>query len=214
MKAIYKNGRFEFSFWVYVPEDLQEGEKLPLMLFLHGAGERGEDLELVLKHGLPKYFKESPPVRAIMVAPQCPLGITWINQIEKLKSFFDKILATYPVDLDKVTLTGISMGGFGTWEYAMTYPETFAAIAPVCGGGQAWRCDSLIHMPIRTFHGDKDDVVSPFYSYEMVDTLLRKGGNPELTIFHNVDHNSWEPAYEKTDLIAWLAKQDKKTNRQ
>ncbi len=213
MKAVYKNSEFEYSFWVYIPDDLKENEKLPLMLFLHGAGERGENLDSVLTHGLPKYFKQSPPVRAIMVAPQCPTGITWINQIEKLKIFFDKIIATYPIDTDKVTLTGISMGGFGTWEFAMTYPEMFAAIAPICGGGQAWRCDSLLHMPIRTFHGSKDSVVSPNYSYAIVDRLIAMGGTPEFTIFYNVDHNSWEPAYEKTDLICWLVKQTKKEQR-
>ncbi len=214
MHSIYKNEDFAYSFLAYLPEDMQDGEKLPLILFLHGAGERGEDLELLYANGLPKYFKENPPVRAIMVAPQCPAGITWANQIEKLKTFFDKIIATYPVDPDKVTLTGLSMGGFGTWEFAMTYPETFAAIAPVCGGGQAWRCDALLHMPVRAFHGDKDTVVSPTNSYEIVDRLIALGCNPELTVFHNVGHDSWVNAYEKTNVIVWLTQQDKKNNKQ
>ena len=212
MKATYKNEEFAYSFWTYVPQDLQAGEKLPLILFLHGAGERGEDLDILFNNGAPKCFKENPPVRAILVAPQCPNGITWANQVERLKSFFDKIIATYPVDEDKVTLTGLSMGGFGTWEFATTYPEMLAGIAPICGGGQAWRCDALLHMPIRTFHSDDDPIVSINYTLDFVNRLKAMGANPDFTLLHGLGHDSWTYAYTQTDLFDWLIKQNRKNN--
>ena len=102
----------------------------------------------------------------------------------------------------------ISMGGFGTWEMGISYPELFSAIAPVCGG-LSWRCESLKNMPIWAFHGDIDDIVSLKNSVEMVDAVNKIGGNAKLTIFHNVGHNSWEEAYTATNVVEWLISKNK-----
>lgn len=207
---IEKNEMWNFSFILSMPTDIREDERLPLIFFLHGAGERGNDPKDLLRLSFPKSYLDNPPVRAIFVAPQCSGDEVWTMKIKELKCFFDHIIAEYPVDVDRVSLTGLSMGGFGTWDMAQTYPGMFSAIAPVCGSGAGWRCDPLVDMPIRVYHGDKDDIVPVSCSYEIVDRLICLGGNPELTVFHNVWHNAWDYAYRDTNLIEWLVKQNRK----
>ena len=200
------NGDFTFGYYLYCPQNYNE-EKLPLIVFLHGAGERGNgtaELEKVKVHGLPKYLNEGKEYPAIILAPQCPQGVVWSNLIFSIKELIDNIIESYNVDTDRVSITGISMGGFGTWEMGISYPELFSAIAPVCGGGMSWRCENLKNTPVWAFHGDVDDVVPLKNSVEMVDAVNKVGGNARLTIFHNVGHNSWEEAYTTTNVVEWL----------
>ena len=159
------------------------------------------------------YIDEKHPVRAIIIAPQCPVGITWANQVERLKGFIENAIAKYPVDEDKVTLTGLSMGGFGTWEFAATYPQMLAGIAPICGGGQAWRFDELLHMPIRTFHSDDDPTVSVNYTIDYVNRLKAMGANPYFELLHGLGHDCWTYAYTQTDLFDWLIQQNRQNNK-
>jgi len=191
---------------LYEPET--EVKDLPLLVFLHGAGERGkgsEDwLELVKKNAVPKYVSEGMEIPAIIICPQCPLEFVWNNMVRELKELIDKVAAQYNIPLDRVSITGLSMGGFGTWEMALTYPKTFNAFAPVCGGGMSWRTPLLVEDNIWAFHGDIDSCVPPNNSIEMVDALIKSGGNPKLTLFHNVEHNSWDNAYLDTKVIDWL----------
>jgi len=205
------NGNITFGYYLYCPQNFDE-EKLPLIVFLHGAGERGNgttELEKVKVHGLPKYLSEGKEYPAIILAPQCPQGMVWNNLIFALKELIDNIIESYNVDTDKVSISGISMGGFGTWEMGISYPELFSAIAPVCGGGMSWRCENLKNMPIWAFHGDMDDVVPLKNSVEMVDAVNKIGGNAKLTIFHNVGHNSWEETYTATNVVEWLISKNK-----
>lgn len=205
------NGDFTFGYYLYCPQNCNE-EKLPLIVFLHGAGERGNgttELEKVNVHGLPKYLNEGKEYPAIILAPQCPQGIVWSNLIFSLKELIDNIIESYNVDTDRVSITGISMGGFGTWEMGISYPELFSAIAPVCGGGMSWRCENLKNTPVWAFHGDVDDVVPLKNSVEMVDAVNKVGGNAKLTIFHNVGHNSWEETYTSTNVVDWLISKSK-----
>ena len=124
-----------------------------------------------------------------------------------LKELIDQIAEEYHVDRDRISITGYSMGGFGVWDMICTYPEMFSAAAPICGGGLSWRVGVLNKLPIRAFHGGADTVVPPVYSETMVETVKMIGGNATLTVYPGVEHNSWEPAYEQSDLIEWLIAQ-------
>ena len=186
-------------------------EKLPMIVFLHGAGERGNDLELIKINGIPKYFCSDPDylgLRVITVSPQCPDGYVWPNLAYQLKDFITSMIEEYNVDPDMVSITGLSMGGFGTWEMICLCPELFSAAAPICGGGLSWRIETAIPFPIYAFH-DKNDCGVPFvYSQMMVNAVNNMGGNAILTAFEGCQrggHDSWTPAYETTDLIKKLA---------
>ncbi len=192
---------------ITTPTDFDpEKESLPLILFLHGAGERGCDGAAIAKHGIPKYFGADPDYlaqRVITLSPQCPEGDVWIHLTPVVKALLDDIVARYHADPQRLSVTGISMGGFGSWDMLCSYPTLFAAAAPICGGGMSW----AIHTdtPIRAYHGDADTAVPLQYSLQMVDAVNACGGRAELTIYHGCGHDSWTRSYEETDLIAWLA---------
>ena len=194
-----------FPYLLSLPEPALD--KPPLLVFLHGAGERGTDPMILCCHSVPRIFHEPNTYPCVMVAPQCPDGETWIMHLPALRDFILDCVEQYNCDADRVSLTGISMGGYGTWELATQYPDLFSAIAPVCGGGTAWRASQLKDLPIWAFHGDCDTAVLPARSLEMVDAVTAAGGKPELTLFHNVGHDSWERAYRKTTCIDWLISQ-------
>lgn len=197
-----------FPFLLTVPDDRQPGEKLPLILFLHGAGERGVDGHAIHVHGIPKYFSRHSSyggLRVITLSPQCPPEMTWNHYLFELKELVDTVVREQGADPDAVSITGISMGGFGTWEMLCTYPDTFSAGAPICGGGMGWR--ACFSTPVRAFHGDADDDVLPAYSIIMCDALNAHGGHADLTLYHQCGHNCWERAYEQSNVIAWLASQ-------
>ena len=194
---------------VTMPPDFDPAkESLPMIVFLHGAGERGDNLDLVHQIGLAKYFVEDPcyhGLRVITVSPQCPSDLFWSAMPREIYQVIEEAVTRYNVDRDRISITGLSMGGFGTWEMLCTYPDLFAAAAPVCGGGISWRVPWNLKCPVRVFHGDADDAVPLVYSQLMTDTVNRHGGSAKLTIFHGVEHDSWVPAYEETNLIEWLA---------
>ena len=187
------------------PSDVKPGEKLPLIVFLHGAGERGDDIKAVQVYCVPKLFvADQDYVRAYTLAPQCPHNTTWIDYKRELMALIDSVIANNEIDADRVSLCGISMGGFGTWELAMTYSNRFCKIAPLCGGGMNWRAWSL-KMPIRVYHGRRDDVVPLCQSEAMVNSVKAQGGVVDFTIYDDLSHNCWDRAFEQTDLIKWLA---------
>jgi len=193
--------------------DANSPVRWPLMLFLHGAGERGTNVQKVALHGPPKIVKNRPDFPFILVSPQCPEGEIWSN--EALLELLDEIIATQPVDTNRVYLTGLSMGGYGTWSLGLQAPERFAAIAPVCGGGEPIRV--LLAPPARTkwlkslgiwaFHGAKDPVVKLEESQRMVDAVRKAGvSDLELTIYPEADHDSWTATYSNEKLYQWLLK--------
>ena len=199
----FENKRVEkFNYLLHAPGT--EGEKLPMIVMLHGAGERGDNFDVIPVHGVAKYVIAGKNIPAIVIAPQCPDGMIWNQLTVELKERIDLAITAYGADPDRVSLTGLSMGGYGTWEMGMSYPGFFSALAPICGGGISWRVGLIGKTPVWAFHGDMDSAVPPQNSYEMCDRLKAAGGNVRLTIFHGVDHNSWEPAYETTKLIEWL----------
>ena len=195
---------------LYAPENVTE--KIPLIVFLHGAGERGngkDELDLVNIHALPSYISNGAEYPAFVLCPQCHKDFVWNNLVIDLKALIDEIADNYSIDKNKIAITGISMGGYGTWEMGITYPDFFSCMAPVCGGGFSWRTPSLKNEKIWAFHGDADVTVPPNNSYEMVDGVNKNGGNAKLTIFHDVGHNSWDPAYLETKVIDWLLESKK-----
>ena len=207
----FKEKASAFPYFLTEPCDFDpEKESLPLIIFLHGAGERGYDIEQVKMHGIPKLFAHDEDyhnLRVITLSPQCPPDKVWDHLAFELMELIEYIAAEYNADRSRISLTGLSMGGFGTWEMGLTFPGYFSALAPICGGGQSWRAPVLRNTPIRAFHGDADSVVPVSRTQEMIRAVENAGGNPSFTVFKNTDHDSWTQAYESTDLIEWLAAQ-------
>ena len=196
----------QLNYLLYLPPEYESQEEWPLLMFLHGRGESGSDLEAVAKIGLPKRIKAGDHFPFIIVAPQCPVESYWPEEVDALNALLDSIIAHYPVDTHRVYLTGLSMGGRGTWHLASRYPERFAAIAPICGGGNRWMAQQrLTTMPTWIFHGDADPVVPVLESQQMSDWLHEAGNtNTRLTIYPGVDHDSWTRTYNDPELYDWL----------
>lgn len=208
----------ELKYLLYLPPDYNKSadKKWPLMLFLHGAGERGDDVNRVTIHGPLSHVKQGTNFPFIIVAPQCPAGQIWEN--EPLLQLLDKITATHQVDPKRIYLTGLSMGGYGSWKLGLSHPDKFAAIAPICGGANmievmlgTWdKRQDLQRLPIWAFHGAKDDVV-PLAESERVVDALKKGGvkNIRLTIYPEAKHDSWKQAYADPKFYEWMLQQAK-----
>ncbi len=201
MKIIKDEGTFPYI--AYAPDNLSQNPAL--IVQLHGAGERGygkEDLDKVLVHGLSKIVNDDNLKDCILVMPQCPSDSFWAAKVESINKFIDEIVEKYSIDEKRIYLCGLSMGGFGTWYTAMAYPQKFAAIAPCCGGGMAWNA-GVLKMPIWTFHGNDDTVVSPNQTREMVDALKNINPNLKYDFYDGVGHNSWDRAFSE-ELLKWF----------
>lgn len=203
---------------LHLPSRYREGRrrKWPLILFLHGAGQRGHDLEQTKKHGIPKIVEEQTDFPFITVSPQCPPDFWWITKLEALNTLLDEVIAAYAVDANRIYLTGLSMGGYGAWHLAAQYPERFAAIAPVCGGGM-WllgfpeKVCALAQVPVWAFHGAQDTVVKLEESVKMVETLKACGGTARLTIYPEADHDSWTETYDNPKLYKWFLRHSRRS---
>lgn len=188
---------------IFFPEDhLARPEPWPTIIFLHGAGERGNDLKLVTRQGLPRMLAGRKDFPFITVAPQCPEGDYWIpSMIDELVFFVSNKFA---VDPDRIYLTGISLGGYGTWMSAVEFPDRFAAIAPICGGGDPEKVNAIRNLPVWAFHGAKDPIVSPNESEEMVKALKMAGGNVRFTLYPEGRHDVWTETYNNESLYEWF----------
>ena len=191
------------NYLLFFPDEYktQLSKKFPVLFFLHGAFERGDNIEIVKRHGPPKLAlnKEFP---FIIVAPQCPVSGWWApRNVERL---IELVIRKYRIDKQRVYLTGMSMGGFATWQLAVRNPERYAAIVPVCGGGNPITASRLKNMPIWAFHGEKDEVISVNQSVQMVDAVNQGGGNAKLTIYPHLYHDSWTETYNNPKLYEWL----------
>ncbi len=185
---------------LYAPET---AAKLPLILFLHGAGERGDDLDHVGDHGLNEILANLPEA-ALIIAPQCPENTRWTDHLDALETILDAVIAEHPADTNRVYLTGLSLGGQGAWFLAARAPERFAALVPVCGRSNPGAADRLKNLPTWAFHGADDDIVPPNEPTKMVGALEAVGGTVKLTMYPGTGHNSWTRAYSEPELYMWL----------
>lgn len=201
----------ELDYLLHLPPNAEKADSLPLILFLHGSGERGSDLARVSQVGLPKLVEADPQFPFIFVAPQCPTNTIWLTHFDALNALLDDVIAAYPVDTRRIYITGLSMGGTGTWGFAAAYPERAAAIVPVCGGDGWFSGDdslcALKDTPTWTFHGALDQVIPLAETARMVRALKACGGNVRLTVYPDVEHNSWNNAYAEPELYTWLLEQ-------
>lgn len=197
------------KYWLHLPESYPESDKhYPLMIFLHGAGERGKNLRIVKRHGPPKLVEKGKEFPFIIVSPQCPERQWW--KVAELEALLEWVLSRNRVDEDRIYLTGLSMGGFGTWEWAIESPHRFAAVAPICGGGDPAEVHVIKHLPVWAFHGAKDPLVPLEESEEMVDALKACGGNVKFTVYPEAGHDSWSKAYEDPELYEWFLSHKRK----
>ncbi len=197
----------EYQYLRYLPAGYEEEreKRWPLVLFLHGAGERGNDIEQIKQHGLPKLIEAGQDFPFVVISPQCPPGEWW--NIWALEGLIEQTARELKIDRDRIYLTGLSMGGFGTWALAVRHPERYAAILPICGGGERQLARMLRDMPIWAFHGDEDAVVPVERSQEMIDAIKKLGGSPRLTVYPGVKHDSWTATYENPEIYEWMLSQ-------
>ena len=204
---------------LYLPKDYEgrTRKRWPLILFLHGAGERGTDISRVAMHGPPKMVKQGKEFSFIIVSPQCPANRRWDDDL--LLALLEEVAGNYKVDKSRVYLTGISMGGYGTWSLGLAHPEKFAAIAPICGGGDPValllanpkKVDSIKTLGVWAFHGVKDSVVKLEESQRMVEALKKFGCKEvELTIYPEAQHDSWTETYNNPKLYDWFLAHQRK----
>ena len=202
-KAVLEVG---YRYLLALPDgyDAQPEKKWPLVLFLHGSGERGTDLEVVKKHGPPKLIAAGQKIEAVVASPQCEAARIWNSH--GVKALADELVKTLRVDPGRIYLTGLSMGGYGTWDTALDYPDFFAAIVPICGGaGVRWvMADRVRHLPAWIFHGDKDTAVPVEESRRIHDFLKKAGGNVRLTLYPGLGHDSWTRTYDDPEMWKWL----------
>ncbi|NOX55546.1 MAG: prolyl oligopeptidase family serine peptidase [Planctomycetes bacterium] len=197
--------RVRMGYLIYLPLQYEKRDAWPLLLFLHGSGERGNDLERVKRHGPPKLIAAGKHFPFIVVSPQCPKGQWW--QPVELIALLDYLVKNYKIDEDRIYVTGLSMGGFGTWALAAYRPHRFAALAPICGGGEVYWAEDLAHLPIWAFHGAKDRGVPLRRSQEMVEAINKKGGHAKLTVYPEAGHDAWTETYNNPQLYKWLLQQ-------
>ena len=228
-KEMYLKGVDTLNYRIMYPKDFSAEKEYPIVFFLHGAGERGSDNEKQLVHGSTLFLKEENLNKfpAIIVFPQCPTEDYWsnakVNRKKRPVSFkyknrkkptkalglvmdlVDETIEKSYVKKDQVYVMGLSMGGMGTFELLYRKPNIFAAAIPICGGGDPKGTkEYAAKVPLWIFHGAKDDVVSPHLSIKMADKIIENGGHPNLTIYSDANHNSWDAAFAETELLTWL----------
>ncbi len=186
------------------PKDYDDDEEYPLLIFLHGRGEQGDDLNRVKIHGPFKKIAELG-LPLLVVAPQSPKDEYW--DVDMLEALVEEVIDDLDVDEDRVYLTGLSMGGSGTWRLAARRPDLFAAIVPICGRRSTSKAPRLKDLPMWVFHGAKDRTIPVRESTEMVEAIRQAGGDPRLTIYPDAHHNSWTETYNNPELYEWLLSQ-------
>jgi predicted peptidase len=185
----------------------QRADRWPLVLFLHGSSMRGTDVNLVKHQGLAKLVNQGQSFPFILLSPQCPPGQwwTWPQLLAALVSLLEEVEGTYAVDSERIYVTGLSMGGFGTWSLAMAYPQRFAAIVPICGLAEDLdKLGVIRQLPVWAFHGDQDMLVPVQGMVKTVEALKACDGNVKLTIYPGIGHNAADPAYADPELYRWL----------
>jgi predicted peptidase len=204
------------------PADYDPKQKYPLVLFLHGAGERGTDNEKQLIHGVPEFAREENRKKypCFLIAPQCPENAKWVEvdwsadshrqpaepsaPMRLTLELLEALQKEFSIDARRIYVTGLSMGGYGTWDIVARRPELFAAAVPICGGADETTAVKIANVPVWVFHGAKDGAVNVERSRRMVEALKKAGGHPKYTEYPEVGHDSWVRAYKDPEMFAWL----------
>lgn len=195
----------DLPYLLHVPDGDAPADGWPLVLFLHGSGERGDDVALLRRQGLPRRLDEGLAFPAVVVSPQCPMGDVWAQHFPALLGLLDAVADRVPVDPKRVALTGLSLGGAGVCHLASAHPERFAALAPICGPWSWYYVTpEMAKLPMWAFHGDADEVVSVADSRRLVARVRELGGDARLTEYPGVGHDAWTRAYDDPDLRTWL----------
>jgi len=198
----------ERTYVLYVPENYTPKKEWPLIVFLHGMGERGDDGLLQSEVGIGRAIRRHVDrFPCLVLMPQCSEKGWWNDSRGDIDVSLADTLKHYRVDESRIYLTGLSMGGFATWTYGAQHTDLYAAMIPICGGGNVEDAAKLATIPIWAFHGADDSVVPPQKSREMVEAVKAAGGNVKYTEYPGVDHNSWDPAYDDPETIGWLLEQ-------
>jgi predicted peptidase len=227
-KRTFKDAKgMTLPYRLLTPENYDAKKPYPLVVFLHGAGERGNDNQAQLVHGVPEFVKPENRQKypCFLIAPQCPAGKKWADvdwsgdshRLSKEPSepgqlvleLIAALRKEFPIDAKRIYITGLSMGGYGTWDLISRHPDLFAAAVPVCGGGDEAQAARIAKLPIWVFHGAKDRAVKVERSRNMVSALKKAGGGPRYTEYPDVGHDSWVPAYRDAEMFAWLFAQKK-----
>jgi predicted peptidase len=230
-KRIFTRGAASLPYRLLKPHGYPEDgtNRYPLVIFLHGIGERGTDNQRQLRNGVEEFVKDSARKKhpCFLVVPQCPPDKLWSevtpadtrrnlplaqNPTEPtalVLELIDAVSKEYRVDTDRIYLTGVSQGGYGTWDLIARKPALFAAAMPVCGGGDPAQAEKLAKLPIWAFHGDEDQLVPVERSRDMIAAIKEAGGEPKYTEYKETGHDSWTPTYENTEVLEWLFKQKK-----
>ena len=225
-KQIFTNKQgFTIPYRLMRPAKIENGKRYPLVMFYHGAGERGWDNYTHLNNGVKVFMKDNyrKDFPCFVIAAQCPSGLRWVDTdwhldfhkqpdtpslpLRLSMELMDSLLSVLPIDTNRLYVTGLSMGGFATWDILSRYPNKFAAGVPVCGGGDEHTANLLIHTPIWAFHGCKDELVKTKRTENMINALIKSGGHPRYTYYEKIAHNCWVAAYNDTALIPWLFSQ-------
>ena len=199
----HKSSYEGIEYLITYPYNYKQGAKYPVIIFLHGAGGRGTDIEIIKENPYFKEIAEYPEFPFVSIAPQCS-GNSWFDIFERLKKLVIHIAKEEYTDTERIYLVGVSMGGYGTWQLAMSLPEIFAAAIPICGGGMYWNASRLVNVPIWAFHGAKDHLVNVDESIRMVNAINDNGGNAKITIYPERMHNSWSDTYSNYAVFEWL----------
>ncbi len=188
---------------VRYPDNYSVGQQYPVILLLHGAGGRGKDIHVLMNNPYFKITGQKTDFPFVSVAPLCSAN-TWFDMFEQLKKLVYQIAAKEFADKERIYLMGASMGGYGAWQLAMSMPEFFAAIVPICGGGMYWNANRLINVPVWAFHGAKDIAVFPDESKKMVDAVNDCGGTARLTVYPENKHDAWSDTYSNQEVFDWM----------
>lgn len=194
-----------YPYQLFLPKGYSDDSKAswPLLIFLHGSGERGDDVAKVKVHGPPKIADRDPSFPFVTVSPLLGAGEDW--DTAKLDKLVKHVMKTHRIDKRRIYLTGLSRGGRASWRWAIAEPGRFAAVAPVAGDGDTSKACALKDTPVWSFHGDRDDVVKPEGSFDMHRAIRACGGrSTRLTIYPDLGHNGWDPAYDDPALYMWL----------
>ena len=214
---VNRNGE-KMRYLLFVPKGYDPRKQYPLVLWLHGGGSRGDDLQLLLKHGDKHgigFFARADNQAnypSFIVAPQCPSGKAWGDQNSEVPTVETKLIfeilrevqAGHSIDKDRLYVTGISLGGYGTWDLIARRPEMFAAAVPICGGGPISKAPLMVKTSIWAFHGDQDELVNVSESRTMIAAIRNAGGHPKYTEYKGVGHNSWVQAFAEETLLSWM----------